>query len=128
MHFIGRLLSRRFALLAADAPANAEFTTASFEWPEGGRLALNAAARWGQDRAAVEHCDEQCAAYIMAELRSADGTTIAGYEKERCVMMDVDGLALPLRWDGAPPIAAGTKVALRLYFRDATIFALSVGA
>ena len=59
---------------------------------------------------------------------SSDGTTIAGYEKERCVMMDVDGLALPLRWDGAPPIAVGTKVALRLYFRDATMFALSVGA
>ena len=29
---------------------------------------------------------------------------------------------------GAPPITVGTKVALRLYFRDATIFALSVGA
>ena len=90
---------------------------------------MNAAARWGQDSEYVQSCDEECAAYIMVEVR--DATTerpLTGYERQKCVLTDVDSLALPLQWRNAPPIVAGTKVSLRIFFRDATIFSLRIGS
>ena len=84
----------------------------------------------------------------MVELRSAvSGAVIPGYERSGCVLLNVDGQRLPLRWDGradtdirkdsvttnattlsAPPVppAAGSKIFLRVFFRDATIFAFGV--
>ena len=83
----------------------------------------------------------------MVELRSAvDGSVVPGYERSRCVMLNVNGLRLPLRWDGAdielhsdaatpaalPTVrsseqpAEGSEVFLRIFFRDATIFAFGV--
>ena len=39
--------------------------------------------------------------------------------------MNVDGIRLPLRWNGTSlaPLA-GSTVQLRIYYRDATIFAI----
>ena len=44
-------------------------------------------------------------------------------------MQDVDGSALPLRWGGAAgaaPVAAGTRVVVRFYFRAAVIYSFGV--
>ena len=39
-----------------------------------------------------------------------------------------DGTQLPLKWAGvSAPVALGTRVTLRIYFRDATIFAVGSG-
>eukprot|EP01045_Picozoa_sp_COSAG04_P003524 COSAG04_NODE_144_length_22941_cov_54.823614_10_plen_65_part_00 len=60
----------------------------------------------------------------MTELQDAEGNTLAGFERDKCVLMNVDGLKLPLQWTGNPaPPAAGTRVRLRFSFRDATLFA-----
>ena len=88
----------------------------------------------------------------MVELQTAtDGRVVPGFEREKCVFMNVDEIRLPLRWQGSgqgaaaaaarsttavaaanstndspPPPSAGTKVQLRLFFRDATIYAFGL--
>lgn len=88
--------------------------------------------------------------YIMVELRSAvDDAVVPGYERSGCVLLNVNGLRLPLRWGGSGAVAganygdgsavatpqaptpavpppAGSKVFLRIFFRDATIFAFGI--
>ena len=118
------------------APSNAEFSTQPFVVPSlavGTSLWLNADISWEQH--AGQGCDQGCDAYVMVEVRSADaassqgrvsvGEVVPGFEKERCVLMNVDGIRLPLRWNGTSlaPLA-GSTVQLRIYYRDATIFAL----
>jgi hypothetical protein len=62
----------------------------------------------------------------MVEARDDKGAVIPGFEREQCIFRDVDGVRLPLQWPGQDPKAlAGRKVALRFYFRDATIYAVS---
>ena len=66
-------------------------------------------------------------AAIHSHLRGSIVKIVKGYEKEKCVMMDVDGLALPLAWGSTPPeLAAATEVALRIYFRAATVYSVSI--
>ena len=108
------------------APANGEFSSRPFALPAGGAqgLWLNADAAW-KGNLVTGGCDEGCAAYIMVELlTAADGRTVPGFERSKCVLMNTGGLQLPLRWQGAPAAPpAGTQVRLRFYFRDATIYA-----
>ena len=113
------------------APANAEFTTPSFAIGEGTEsgLWLNAAARWASDREPGESCDEGCQAYVMVEMRDAAGlAVVGGRSRDKCVLLDVDGPKLPLKWEGVgEPVALGTRVALRIFFRDATVYAVGSG-
>ena len=52
-------------------------------------------------------CDEGCAAYIMVELQTAtDGRVVPGFERDKCVFMNVDEIRLPLRWQGSGQGAA----------------------
>lgn len=78
--------------------------------------------------------------YIFAELLDANtGHAIGGYTRDESEpMMNVSGTRLPLRWKGAtgvgkpppcvPPAVGcpviGAAVQLRLFFRDATIYAV----
>ena len=139
------MLGERYRLAGVYAPANGEFSTKPFAVPsaaEGGlgRLWLNAAAAWAGNLV-TGGCDEGCDAYIMVELQTAaDGRVVPGFERKKCVLLNVDGVRLPLRWkapgagatatvaDGVEqgPPSAGTKVQLRIFFRDATIFAFGV--
>ena len=65
-------------------------------------------------------------AYVMVELRQPDGHAIEGYEREKCVLSDVDGAALPLRWGEKDTTGlAGRDVCLRFYLRDARIYAVN---
>jgi len=106
------------------APANGEFSSTSFPMPSSG-LWINAAAKW-KGNLVTGGCDEGCAAYIMVELQDAlTQTTLPGFERQKCILMDVDGLQLPLKWSDASTFPkAGTMVNLRFSFRDATIYAI----
>lgn len=127
------------------APANAEFNTGVFSYPAVG-LYVNADAEW-QGGTVTGGCDEGCNAYLFAELIDANtGQAVPGYTRANSVpMMNVSGIKLPLRWrvpsdvnysghgpDKPPPCLPGTagcplvgaSVQLRLFFRDATIFAI----
>jgi hypothetical protein len=96
------------------------------------------------------HCDQGCQAYVLAELLDGEtGAAIAGYEKEKCILRNVEGSRLPLRWvtgDAGARGDTGTKrgvrggaagaaqhpqegqaVRLRLYFRAATVYAFGTG-
>ena len=80
-------------------------------------------ACFGKDK-----CDIGCQAYITAELQDEGGAPLAGFERRASVMMDVNGTRLPLRWNSTTAeqrqAAVGKRVRLRLFFRDATIFAV----
>ena len=53
---------------------------------------------------------------------------VGGRSRDKCVLLDVDGPKLPLKWEGVgEPVALGTRVTLRIFFRDATIFAVGSG-
>jgi hypothetical protein len=135
------------------APANGEVSTPNFTVPAAAPLWINAAAKWA-GREVTGGCDEGCAAYVFAAvLDAATGEEIPGFGvKQALPMKDVDGLRLPLRWkkgasgsadgaadgagaDGAAPAPstvnstrlAGRDVRLRIYFRDATVYAVGSG-
>ena len=73
-------------------------------------------------------CDIGCQAYIQAELQDEGGAPLAGFERRSSVMMDVNGTRVPLRWNSTTAqqrqAAVGKRVRLRLFFRDATIYAV----
>eukprot|EP00041_Stephanoeca_diplocostata_P018511 m.387735 g.387735 ORF g.387735 m.387735 type:complete len:261 (+) comp21036_c0_seq3:1387-2169(+) len=106
------------------APANGEFNSAVFAWPANG-LTLNADVHWESD--GMGSCDEKCQAYVMVEVYDAStNVVLSGYEKANCVLMNVNAVDLPLSWDpSAQPVTQGTLVFVRIYFRDATIYALN---
>ena len=121
-----------FRIAGLYAPANGEFTTPEavlLDQASLARLHLNARASW-HGRLIGGGCDEGCQAYVMVEIQdAATGDVLPGYEKERSLMIDVDGLRLPLRWNGTAT-ASWTKpksVVFRIYFRDATIYSLGFG-
>jgi len=100
--------------------ANAQFSTRRFAMPRK-PLVLNAAAPWHGDKAS----DAQRQAYIMAELLDKRDKPIPGFEREKCIVQNADGLRLPLRWSGSDSARlAGRTVSLRFYLRDATIYAV----
>ena len=116
--------------------SNGEVITSAFKMPSE-PLWINAHALWeGDDH--TGGCDEGCAAYIMIELIDAEsGAIIPGYEKEKCIMVNVDGLRLPVVWkkkaadfgvedadDLTGTELAGKEIKMKIYFRDATIYAI----
>ena len=125
-----------FRLAGLWSPTNAEVSSAPFSLPPGVQLWINADAKWAGLTWSSSYdgstaCDVGCAAYVMAEMRYANGplkdTVVPGHERSGCVLQNVDGLKLPLQWSGAPPYKPASrfeKVYLRLFFRDATIFAI----
>eukprot|EP00039_Didymoeca_costata_P008699 m.115205 g.115205 ORF g.115205 m.115205 type:complete len:151 (-) comp14193_c0_seq6:92-544(-) len=99
-----------------------EFSTQTFEWPRDG-ICLNAAAKWEQEPGG--NCDEKCQAYVMVSVTDASSNIIPGFAKERCVMMDFDSTNMRLAWNSSDTSTlVGRNVQLRIYFRDATIFAI----
>ena len=74
-------------------------------------------------------CD--IAASILQVTTALDGTTVAtqvpGYEPEHRIITNTTGLQIPIAWTTVPPAPAvkvGTQVQLRIYFRDATVYAV----
>ncbi|MBN1346721.1 MAG: hypothetical protein JXQ73_28785 [Phycisphaerae bacterium] len=91
--------------------ANGEFSSSAFEVPRG-ELLLNASAN-------------RYDSYVMVELQDEAGKVIPGFEREKCVLMGIDGTALPLQWgDRSAGELAGRVVRARVCFRDARIYGL----
>jgi hypothetical protein len=107
-----------YRLAGFHSDSNAEFSTAVFSVPSRRPLWINADAHWDATRAA----------YVMVEvLDAASGVVVPGYERERCVMMNVNGTRLPLEWNGSKPLhehIVGQRVRLRVFYRAATVFAV----
>ena len=112
-------------------------------------LWINADVQWGS-LLPTGGCDEGCAAYVMVELISVTtNSVIPGYEKEKCVLLNITGTRIPLVWEGGVDTAGrsvgvggGTgpsgvdggraadeavPVQARVYFRDATVYAIGTG-
>jgi hypothetical protein len=97
--------------------SNAEFSSRVFEVPER-PLTVNIESGTGT------LLPDQ--AYVMVEVRQPDGQVIEGYEREKCVFIDMDGTALPLRWGEKDTSGlTGRDVCLRFYLRDARIYAVN---
>jgi len=64
--------------------------------------------------------------YVMAELLDEEGQVIEGYDKGKCIGYEINDLRWPLRWEGQDATElVGQTVQVRLYFRDARIYALT---
>merc|ERR1712113_733945 len=131
-----------YRIIGLRARANGVVTTLPFAWPVNSSLWLNVDAHWyGTNGTTLAEkqigCNEGCAAYVMAEVLDATtGHVIPGYEHSRKVYQDVDDVRLQLDWPAqntqeAPSIPSaispGRAVQLRVYFRDATIYAIGEG-
>lgn len=111
------------------AAANGAFSTPPFALPgEDHYIYINANVSWpshhGDHSGNPEGCDEGCAAYLMAELLDTNGNVFPGYSRDQCIILNHDGLELPLQWKGAIPLLGGTAVTLRVYFRDSIIYSV----
>ena len=116
----------KYRVAGVYAPANGEFSTRLFTLGAGGinSLYMNADAHW-HGNIVTGGCDEGCAAYVMVELQDEHGMVLPGFERNKCTLMNVDDINIGLKWAGSPtPPAPGTPVKLRVYFRDATIYAI----
>eukprot|EP00041_Stephanoeca_diplocostata_P032015 m.1013702 g.1013702 ORF g.1013702 m.1013702 type:complete len:554 (+) comp24068_c0_seq12:99-1760(+) len=111
------------------SPSNGEFSTQPLTLGARGLqgLWINAAAGW-RGRLVTGGCDEGCSAYIFAEVYdAATMTLVPGYTKETFnVLENVDGFAIPMVWKAvaAAQRTAPSPVVVRVYFRDATIYAV----
>jgi hypothetical protein len=116
--------------------SNAEFTTLPFAYPAqtsaglgagtAPALWVNAEARWPGGNG-VGGADEGHAAYILAELQDAStGKVLPNYTRDGFVVLNDGGTKLPLVWKNATasPVAPGTVVQVKFYFREATIYAV----
>lgn len=135
-------------LAGLQTQSNSEFSTKLFEMPPAPKSSLwvEADVRWGQKAApfgdmdwcvggcnGVGGSDEAHAAYLLVSMHDASGAVIPGFERSQCAFTNVSG-RLPLRWaanaSSSSAVAAtgaslaGTRVSLRFYFRDATVFAV----
>ena len=99
------------------AQSNAEFSSALFKMPA---RALTVNLQSGTGTLLPDQ------AYVMVEVRQPDGHVIEGYERERCLYIDVDGTTLPLRWGEKDTTGlAGRDVCLRFSLRDARVYAVN---
>ena len=122
-----------YRLAGIFSPGNGEISTPGFAMPAT-KLWINAAALW-EGGNYVGGSDEGRQAYLMVGLHEVttalDGTTtskqVPGYEPEHCIITNTTGLQIPIAWTTVPPAPAvqvGTQVQLRIYFRDATVYAV----
>ncbi|MBI3851373.1 MAG: hypothetical protein HY298_14015 [Verrucomicrobia bacterium] len=106
----------------AAARANAEFSTVEFTAPAR-PLTLNAAIP-SPDRL---HATNQC--YVMVAALDEQGSVVAGFERERCILRNVDAMDLPLHWgDKDTQSLAGKKLRLRFFLRAARIYSVREAA
>ncbi|HIJ73322.1 MAG TPA: hypothetical protein HPP83_04390 [Candidatus Hydrogenedentes bacterium] len=111
-----------YRIASVGCRANGAFTTTPFRMPRG-PLLLNADL---QKRISFYQ-----GSYIMAALLDENGDVLPGYAAERCLFREGDDTRLPLVWrdeDGETrdgTAYAGRTVALRFYFADARLYAVT---
>ncbi len=101
------------------ARANVEFSTRTFSMPSK-PLMLNAAIP-SPDR---PYATDQ--AYVMVAVLDEQDRVVQGYEREKCILKNLDKTNIPLRWaDKDNQGLKGRKVRLRFFARAARIYAVS---
>ena len=114
-----------YRLVGYKSEANSEFSTHAFAMTST-PLWINADVRWEMESGVG--CFDGCAAYLMvAALDANSGAVLPGYDRSRCVMMNVNGTRLELTWNGSAPlheVHGGEQIRLRVYYRDAVIYAI----
>ena len=69
----------------------------------------------------------QC--YVMVAVLDDQGCVLAGFEREKCILKNVDAIDLPLRWgDQDTRALAGKKIRLRFFLRSARIYVVREAA
>ena len=64
--------------------------------------------------------------YVMAELVDANGNTILGFERSKCIFREADNGKLTLKWeDKFFPEDTNAPVQVRILFRDVKLYSLS---
>lgn len=64
-------------------------------------------------------------AYAMVEILDEEGVVIPPFNKERCLMINVNDIGHVLRWNNVDTsFLAGRKITLRFHLRDARLYAL----
>ncbi|GMU22558.1 MAG: hypothetical protein AMXMBFR13_26430 [Phycisphaerae bacterium] len=107
-----------YRIASVGARSNAEFSTVVFTMPER-PLLINASVPGGTGLFNQ--------AYVQVELRDEIGTVIPGYERDRCLLQNVDDTRIPLRWgERTGSELTGRKVSLRFRLRSARIYVLAV--
>ena len=104
----------RFAGLAARDGASGVIETHPVALDQDG-LTLNADATNGE---------------VRAELLLSDGSIVPGFEQAQCTPLRADALDHPVRWSrgATAPVDIKGEVRVRLYVRDATVYAVEIGS
>lgn len=106
-----------YRIASIGAGSNAEFSSASFTMPDR-PLLLNASIPRGHGLFRQ--------AYVEVEVRNVANEVIAGYERDKCVLQDVDHTRIPLCWgENTGTALAGKTVSLRFFLRSARLYALA---
>ncbi len=105
-------------ITCVSARANVEFSTSEFIAPAR-ELTLNASI----PSSGRSHATNQ--SYVMVAVLDEQGHVIQNYEQERCILRNVNGIDLPLKWaDKDSRELAGKKIRLRLFLRAASIYSV----
>lgn len=109
----------------AFARTNAIVRTRPFTAPKRA-LFLNADTRWNRAAFLLNRCTPR--PRIWVEVCDTAGHTIPGFERQFCVIEDLDELRIPLTWDGREVAElSGEKITLRLHLHHATVYSLWEG-
>lgn len=118
-HLLLGLPEDRFSYVGSRA--HGEFSTRAFVMPQSG-VKLNAAVPCPERPFAKNQ------AYVMVGVTDEKGVIIPGYEPEKCVIQNQDGIALPLKWGEKTGVElAGKEVRLRVWTRSANVYAVTGG-
>jgi hypothetical protein len=100
------------------ARSNGEFSTQPFSMPAAD-LCLNAAIP------APERSFAKDQAYVMIAVLDENGKAIPGFEAEKCVIRNEDGIDISLRWGAASARElAGRLIRLRFFLRGANVYSV----
>ena len=101
------------------ARANGEFSTKPFPMPVADLL-LNAASPAPERPFAKEQ------AYVMVAVLGEDGSTIRGFEADKCVIRGEDRSDICLQWgDASARQLAGRTIRLRFFLRSSNIYGVT---
>ena len=109
-----------YRLAGIHSLANSEFSTQAFELPSQ-PLWVNADVSWSPDPTGTLEGLEGCSAYLMVAVLDATSEQVLhvpGFERERCVMMNVSGTRLkPVMpvWNGSAPVHEHTSLSWSYY-------------
>jgi len=107
-----------YRIASIGSRSNAEFSSAAFSMPNKALL-LNASVPSGHGL-----FDQ---AYVQVGLRDETNKVIPGYERDKCLLQNIDDTRIPLRWGNKTgKELIGKKVSLRFYLRSARIYALVI--